>query len=117
MGNDGASGPEPHCSQSCRWSPPSRAPPDWGSLVPGAPLGHTAWGARSDSAAAAPGRRKEGQAADTEQGGRWERVEGEYLQLGAASLQGFHRQLQGCAIAIHACAHLEDFELGAAVAL
>lgn len=63
------------------------------------------------------GRREEGQAADTVRGGRWERVGYEYLQLGAAFLQGFHRQLQGCAVAVHASADLQDLELGAAVAL
>lgn len=40
-----------------------------------------------------------------------------YLQLGAAFLQGLHRQLEGSAVAADACAHFEDLQLGAAAAL
>ena len=50
-------------------------------------------------------------------GGRWETVGYKYLQLGAAFLQGFHRQLQGCVVAVYASADLEDLELWAAVVL
>lgn len=49
--------------------------------------------------------------------GRWERRGGRYLQLGAALLQGFHRQLERSAVAVDAGAHLQDLELGATAAL
>lgn len=47
----------------------------------------------------------------------WERWGVEYLQLGAASLQGLHGQLERCVVSVNACAHLQELELGAAAAL
>lgn len=73
------------------------------------------WAAISGSAAAAPG--SKAQAAGGEGRARWERWGVGYLQLGAASLQGLHGQLEGSVVSVNARAHLQELELGAAAAL
>lgn len=50
-------------------------------------------------------------------GDRWKGWGGRYLQLGAAFLQGLDRQLEGSAVVVEACAHLQELELWAAAAL